>query len=135
MPVTSYRIIWGGPVNQNAVDLGECPIWVSVTGIAKPPKAAHPREVVNEIVCADLARGLCLPVPAGIVAKKEATGVSHHVSFSVSLAGEQLPPANPEAIAVDFPDLACGVVLFDLWIANADRNPTNLGKVKGVGSL
>lgn len=126
MPVTSYRIWWGGPVNPNALDLSDCPLIVSVTGIAKPPKAAHPLEVVNEIVCADLGRGISLPIPVGIVATKEAGNVPHYVSFSVSLAGEQLPPANAEAIAIDLPDLACGVILFDLWIANADRSQTNL---------
>jgi len=110
------------------------PVFVGVFGIAKPPKPEHPFEVANEVVCAELGRGLRLPIPVGITAKSD-SGVLHYVSFSVSQAGEKLPPANPEAIAQECAELACGVILFDLWIANADRTAGNLAYDEDKKSL
>jgi hypothetical protein len=123
MPATNYRIWgWGAPVNTGTSGA----MRIGVSGIAKPASPEHPMELVNEIICGDLGRALRLPIPPGIIVTKESDHVRHHVSLDFSQAGEALPPADPTAIATDFPDLACGVILFDLWIANGDRHEKNL---------
>lgn len=123
MPATDYKIwAWGGPLAGSSVGA----LNIGVAGVAKPASAQHPLELVNEIICGDLGRALRLPIPPSLIVIKEDTKTPHHVSFNFSMSGQNLPPANATAIAADFPDLACGVILFDLWIANADRIERNL---------
>ncbi len=56
----------------------------------------------------------------------DVAGSPNFVSLNFSLAGEQLPPADPKAIAADRPDMACGLVAFDAWVVNEDRHAGNI---------
>jgi hypothetical protein len=60
------------------------------------------------------------------VVQREESKVFHYVSMDFSSGGEVLPPADARGIVTEFPDLACGIILFDLWIANRDRIETNI---------
>ena len=68
---------------------------------------------MTSLVCSNLAQALLLP-PGFVI---EHDGKPHYVSL-INLAGEDLPPADSAGIAAAQPRLACGVVLFDIWVAN-----------------
>jgi hypothetical protein len=46
-----------------------------------------------------------------------------------------LPPANPAAVVGQSADLACGIVLFDVWIANGDRHNRNIVHDRNTGRI
>ncbi len=121
MPPTHYKV-WavGGPVGAGVTNS----IYVGVSGIAKAASASLPYVVVNELVCASLARALLLPVPPGFIIDHDSK--PHYVSLDFNLSGAALPPVNPAALVAAHPSLACGLVLFDVWIANGDRHRSNI---------
>jgi hypothetical protein len=121
VPATRYKI-WsiGAPVGSGATQS----FHVGVAGVAKGNSPGLPFVVANELLCGHLARVLLLPVPPGFII--EHNGTPHYVSLNFNLAGEDLPPADPGAIQSAHPDLACGIVLFDIWIVNADRHRQNI---------
>jgi hypothetical protein len=106
---------------------------IGIAGVAKPAEEKHPLQVVNELIGGDLGRAIRLPIPPGFVIMKDKK--PHHVSLNFSLTGEKPPPAAPTAIAADHPEEACGVILFDLWIANNDRHEKNLAYEKSTKRL
>jgi hypothetical protein len=121
VPPTFYKI-WsvGRPVGGGVTNS----IYVGVSGIAKAASADLPYVVVNELICADLARALLLPVPPGFLI--EHATKPHYVSLNFNLSGAGLPPADPVALVAAHPHLALGIVLFDVWIANKDRHRSNI---------
>jgi hypothetical protein len=103
---------------------------VAVFGVGKTGSAQLPLTVANELICADLARGVRLPVPPSFLVYKG--DEPYHVSLNFHLSGEDLPPANAGAIVADDPDLAWGLILFDAWICNRDRHAGNLAYDKAT---
>lgn len=121
MSATNYKVFhWGNPVGKGATS----PYHVAVLGVAKASNPNMPRTVANELICADLGRAIRLPIPPSFIVMKE--NVPYHVSLNFYLAGESLPDADPSAVAAAHPDLCCGIVLFDSWICNGDRNNGNI---------
>jgi hypothetical protein len=47
-------------------------------------------------------------------------------SFDFNLTDNVLPPADPAACVKALPDLATGLIVFDVLIANSDRHASNL---------
>ena len=84
-----------------------------------------PYTVAAELLCAHLARAVLLPVPPSFVVN-DADGTPHHVSLNSAVSGENLPPADAAALVAAHPDLACGIIMFDVWVGNADRHNKNL---------
>lgn len=123
MPATNYRI-WGWGKSVEGSTAGA--VHIAIAGIAKPQSERYPFEVINEIICGDLGRAIRLPIPPGIVVKKEDDNTLYHVSLNFSLSGEKLPPADPKLIVGNYPAMASGVILFDLWVSNHDRYEHNL---------
>lgn len=121
MPATHYKV-WGvgGAVGRGVTGAR----YVGVAGIAKPNTDRHPYVLFNELVCSRLAQALLLPVPPSAIVAHD--GASYFVSLDFNIAGERLPPANPEAIVRHQPDLACGILAFDAWVVNPDRHSENL---------
>ena len=121
MPATRYKI-WqvGLPVGAGATGA----MHVGVAGIAKPNSAALPLVVANEYVCHALARAILLPIPPGFII--DLNSEPHYVSLDFNLAGMALPPADAALIATSHPELAAGIVLFDVWVANGDRHTQNI---------
>lgn len=112
---------WGGPVGAGAM----ASVNVAVHGIAKRGNDGLPYTVPSELICANLARAIRLPVPPSLVVE-DASGVPFHVSMNFALAGENLPPADAAAAVAHDASLCAGAVLFDLWVCNGDRHAGNL---------
>ena len=121
MPATQYKI-WavGGPVGVGATHS----LHVGIAGIAKAASADLPYVVANELLCSLLARSILLPGPPGFIIEHNAR--SHYVSLNFLLAGEDLPPADTEALVAAHPTIASAIVLFDIWIVNDDRHASNI---------
>lgn len=121
MPATRYKI-WhvGGPVGRGAMSS----IHVATAGVAKAAGEGMPYAVANELICSQLARTVLLPVPPGFLIERD--GIPYHVSLNFNLSGEDLPPADAAMVAQKHPQLACGIILFDMWILNPDRHNGNL---------
>lgn len=84
-----------------------------------------PWEVANEGICAALAGLVGLPVPPGTVAEtQEGPG---YVSLRFGDRSVTPPPLlNATKLIEKEPRLAAGVVVFDMWVWNPDRNPGNI---------
>lgn len=122
MLATRFKVWgWGGAVGQGAM----ASVRVGVAGVAKKANAGLPYVVASELLCANLARHILLPVPPSFVIQND-DGIPYHVSLNFALAGENLPPADAPAIAAALPSLAWGTVIFDIWVGNSDRHNGNL---------
>jgi hypothetical protein len=98
--------------------------FVGLSGVAKGNAHGTTLTVANEHICGQLGRGACLPIPPAALVEKN--GVPYHVSLDFNLSGQGLPPADSAALVQALPELACGIVLFDVWIVNSDRHQSNL---------
>jgi hypothetical protein len=100
-------------------------VHVGVAGVAKKANPGMPHAVATELLCANLARSLLLPVPPSFIVE-DGAGVPYHVSLNFALAGQNLPPADTAALVAAHPHLACGIVMFDVWVGNIDRHNGNI---------
>ena len=103
---------------------------VGLAGIAKGNPHGMVLTVANEYICGNLGRCACLPIPPAALVEKN--GEVFHVSLDFNLSGQRLPPADPAAVVAVDPVLACGIVLFDIWIVNGDRHNRNLSFDQGT---
>lgn len=89
-----------------------------------PPPGA-PYLVANEWAAYRIAEHIGLPVPKAGVCKK--SGVPHFVSLHFSSANAPLPPpCDARIVLADHYDMACGIIAFDILIANPDRHRKNI---------
>jgi hypothetical protein len=96
--------------------------------VAKRAAEEVPYLLINELVASALGSYLRLPIPPCSVSRDE-NGNLWLISLDFSLTGERLPPANPRLIVDDFPELAAGIIVFDVLIANPDRHVHNIAAV------
>jgi hypothetical protein len=83
--------------------------------------------VPNEYVCGRIGQLLGLPVPPGAVIQPQSEDQgAAWVTLNFAPKNEPLPPVDPATVVAAVPDLAAGVVVFDLFIANTDRHTGNL---------
>jgi hypothetical protein len=121
-PVTAiYRIIKLYAAHRGGMNAA---VDADVRGIAKTNDES-PFTIANEIIAARVGQTLGLPIPAGIIAEDSSKRL-YYLSLDVSREQKQLPPIIPSAFASAEPRLAAGVVVFDVLIANGDRNGSNL---------
>jgi len=112
-------LVWGEWVDEG----DSMPRYCTLGGVAKTNAFDRPYLAVNEYVSAELGRRLGLPaVPGVIVANPELAGF---VSLRFGPKGERPPPAIPNLLAAQQPELAAGIVMFDCWIGNEDRHTEN----------
>ena len=124
MPGGRYRIIQFG--QQLGVGVAGS-TYAEISAVAKCNTGPVPYCLPNELICTEVARFLCLPVPpAGIIHAPNAAATHWFASLDFNLTGNALPPVDPAACYARLPDLATGVVLFDILVANPDRNRGNL---------
>lgn len=97
-----------------------------IRGVAKTNEMSE-FTIANELICARIGQTIGLPVPSGVVAE-DAAKTLYYISLDVSFEGKQLPPVLPEEFAKEEPWLAAGAVVFDVLIANGDRNRGNLSR-------
>lgn len=83
--------------------------------------------IANEVVCARIGQTLGLPIPAGVIAE-DSSKTLYYLSLDVSREGKSLPPVTAADFCEKEPWLAAGVVVFDVLIANGDRNASNLSR-------
>lgn len=121
MPNANYRIIGVG--RQLGIGVAGSQ-YVAVSAVAKQNGPAAPYCIPNELVCGELARFLRLPVPpVGLVSTT--SGPPLVASLDFNLTGNTLPPVDVTACARVLPSLSAGLLLFDIWVANGDRHPSN----------
>lgn len=97
-----------------------------IGGVAKTNDES-PYTIANEVIATRIGQTLGLPVPAGVIAEDDAKRL-YYFSLDVSRERKQLPPIIPANFAREEPWLAAGTAVFDVLIANGDRNPTNLSR-------
>jgi hypothetical protein len=83
----------------------------------------------NEWICANLASFLRLDTPAFSVARKgkSAGHPKLFLSSSFSRPRDDPPDLEPKIVWDALPDLCCGILIYDVLIANDDRHPGNIG--------
>ncbi|WP_010581963.1 HipA family kinase [Schlesneria paludicola] len=93
----------------------------------KRPWEFSPYRIPNEYVCSRLAELIGLPVPPCVITYSEDLG--EKCIFSIldfNINRHKLPEIEPDKFVEHLPDIAAGVLLFDVWIANSDRHSENL---------
>lgn len=115
-----YHILALGDELVGSTEPREC--WIG--GVAKRYDGSA-KHVVNELICNRIGLSLGLPIPPGEIAVDENDDI-HYVSLFFGLVGETPPPADLEVVAQQYPELACGIVAFDVLVGNDDRHAENL---------
>lgn len=109
------------------------PRWGQVRAVLKQNSAEDPYCVANELICGPLGQFIGLPIPpCGLFVTRGAPAIQFGtVSFNVN--GDIVPPDDVGEYfeAYDLrknprPDHPVGTLLFDIWVANGDRNESNL---------
>lgn len=97
---------------------------MGVTTVAKRGTPELPYTVANEWICNRLASALLLPCPPGMLIERE----GETWFASLHFLGEQAepPPVRPARLVSDYPGLATGITLFDIWTLNQDRHQGNI---------
>jgi hypothetical protein len=129
--MSSFYKIWA---IGNSVGLGITgAIHVGVAGIAKRATPDHLYIVSNELLCNRVATGLLLPCPPGALVKKDDDTYFFSLDFNTS--GQALPPASALKIVETTPQLAWGIILFDILVMNEDRHAQNIAHDRVTGSV
>jgi hypothetical protein len=118
-----YRITELGNAHRGGMNAA---VDAEIRGIAKTNDESE-FTIANELICARIGQTIGLPIPSGVVAE-DASKRLYYLSLDVSFEGKALPPVIPAEFANEEPWLAAGVVVFDIFIANGDRNRGNLSR-------
>lgn len=121
MPIPTYRLL---SFDQLVGTGATAPRYVGISGVAKAHQPGR-YTLVNEWVCAEIAKLLRLPIPPSFLTKSD-NGSHHFVSTDFSLSREALPPVSPAEVIRYHPALGAQLVAFDTLVGNADRHPGNL---------
>jgi hypothetical protein len=95
----------------------------------KSPSDVSPYRIANEWIAASIAQFLQLRIPPfSIMGRKSAaTRMFASYSFTGDRKGDKkFVSADPVSLYRAFPDECTGIVLFDILVANFDRNSTNI---------
>lgn len=91
------------------------------------PDGHSPYAVANEFICSEVGRLLGLPIPPGAITQSEIEpGRPLFSCLDFDWTRETLVDAEPEECAAAMPDICLGITLFDILIANPDRQHWNL---------
>jgi hypothetical protein len=124
MSTNMYRVL----SFDKQLNTGVAETWqVSISAVAKCNTTDVPYALANEYVCGELGRFLGLPVPpCGLLQAPNHAVTRWFASLDFNLAGNSLPPVDPQACWQNLPDLCTGLLLFNALVANADRHAANL---------
>lgn len=126
-PVVVRGTLFGNPVGLGVQGAR----WVQLEGVGKEDPDGSSRVVANEFICNRLALMLALPTPAGSLVRFPERSGPIFVSLRFSDPGAPIVGINPKSFAAKFPELAAGIVAFDVWVANHDRHADNIAWVDG----
>jgi hypothetical protein len=118
-----YRITELGAPTRGGMNAA---IDVSIGGVAKTNDECE-YTIANEVIAERIGQTLGLPIPSGVIAEDDSKRL-YYCSLDVSKEGKKLPPVIPADFVRDETDLAAGVFVFDVLIANGDRNTSNLSR-------
>jgi hypothetical protein len=103
------------------------PIFTTLNAIAKKNDQNRQYTVANEIVSLTIAQYLHLPIPPGGIVMDQTN--TYPYFFSLELlpgTAKPTPVINARQVAHQHPELAWGIILFDILLINKDRKPRNL---------
>jgi hypothetical protein len=106
--------------------------YAEVGAVVKTNTAEVPYCVANEYICAEVGRFLRLPLPPSGLMTMEPDRTTWFASLDFNLRGDSLPPVDAKRCVELCPNESAGVLLFDVLIANADRNEKNLALNRSV---
>lgn len=87
----------------------------------------NPYRIPNEFICARLGTAIGLPIPPFALARISDGGRKLlFSSLDFNPSGLRSPPIDAEMCLRHLEPLCVGVLVFDVWVANTDRNETNL---------
>jgi len=99
------------------------PIWAK----HKWNSPLRPYCVANEVICAELGRFIGLPIPPYAVTYPEGTEQRFWFSsLKFSFGAREDRPVLGDRVVECLPEVAAGIVVFDVLVANADRHDENL---------
>lgn len=99
---------------------------VTIPAVAKTDSLNAPYCLANELICAELARFIRLPVPpCGILRPALPTLPPYFASLDFNFTGNSLPPVDVARCYLELPQLSTGLLLFDILVANCDRHRAN----------
>jgi len=132
MTFTKYRLYQQSHQlkNSSKIGLGISHVDLAIWTVAKHT-IRNPYMAFNEALSFELGRMIGIPIVSGFVISgltvknNEEINASSLFWASISI-GEDLPPAEGHDVLVGSPDNAYGLVVFDAWILNNDRNEGNL---------
>lgn len=87
--------------------------------------------VAVEYVCNRLAIACGLPAPGASLTRR-ADGTTAFTSIRFGSLTQLPAPVVAADLAADYPDLAAGIVAFDAWTLNRDRNVGNVAYIRGT---
>jgi hypothetical protein len=121
MQLARYKVwAWGDPIHGSTAGATH----VGIAGVAKVYSESKMYAIANEFICAELGRYIRLPIPPWVLVDKG--GKPCFVSLNFNLAGETLPPVIPSDFVQEYSYISCGIIMFDMWLANGDRNECNI---------
>jgi hypothetical protein len=101
--------------------------WILTSqSIGKANSDVSPYLIANELICANIATFLRLPVPPFALMRKSRTEKGMFASLSFGSKDPTPDDAVPSHCIRCLPELCAGVLLFDVLIANPDRGVHNL---------
>jgi hypothetical protein len=107
-------------------------LWASVGAVLKRDSAEDPYCVANELICGALGQFLGLPVPPCGLFVEPGAARSYFGTLNFNVRGDSFPPADVAECLDAYrvlgprPDHVIGTLVFDVWVANGDRNERNL---------
>ena len=93
----------------------------------KRPWAPSPYRVANDFICTRLGEFIGLPVPPCVITYNEQLAspcIFSELNFNVDK--HKLPRIEADKCVKYLPYESAGILLFDIWIINADRHDENL---------
>jgi len=119
-----YRVIsFDRQVNTGVTDTYQ----VTVSAVAKCNSPECPYYLPNEYACSELGRFLRLPIPpCALLFAPGEDATQWFASLDFNFLGSSLPPVEPQYVVEHLLDLASGLLIYDILIANCDRHAGNL---------
>ena len=98
---------------------------VKTEAVGKSQWTESPYLMANEWIAANIAQFLRLPVPPFAIVSKKSRSTAMFISYSYE--GDSTPDdVDPDALYNTFPKECTGIVVFDIFLVNCDRNGGNL---------
>lgn len=95
--------------------------------VKKSDRRTSAYAAANEIICAKLGSYIGLPIPPGVLAvDKNDKKQVYYASLDFAGDGTRLPDIFPKECCREFTHLSTGILLFDIWVLNPDRNKGNI---------